>query len=112
MKKKFIILLACFLVVLLAGCGKKENTTQVDIEVVKPTEPVKKLKIIDTSSKTRPYAVMINNLAEARTSRSGLNDASIVYEIIVEGGITRMLALFKDENVDRLGSGRSSRHYY
>ena len=55
---------------------------------------------------------MINNIAVARKYQSGLDDAYIVYEMIVEGGITRLLALYKDANVDRIGSVRSSRHYY
>ena len=55
---------------------------------------------------------MINNLNEARPYQSGLQDAYIVYEMIVEGGITRMMALFKDQNTSRIGPVRSSRHYY
>ena len=70
------------------------------------------LDIIDVKSKTRPIAVMINNHAQARPYHSGLQDANIVYEIIVEGGITRMMAVFKDKNTARIGSIRSSRHYF
>ena len=55
---------------------------------------------------------MINNHAQARPYHSGLNEANIVYEIIVEGGITRMMAVFKDTNTARIGSVRSSRHYF
>lgn len=75
------------------------------------TEPAK-LTIINESSTTRPIAVMINNHAQARPYHSGLNEANIVYEIIVEGGITRMMAVFKDTNTARIGSVRSSRHYF
>lgn len=71
-----------------------------------------KLTIIDENSKTRPIAVMINNHAQARPYHSGLNEANIVYEIIVEGGITRMMVVFKDTNTARIGSVRSSRHYF
>lgn len=74
------------------------------------TEP--KLEIVDEKSTTRPIAVMINNHAQARPYHSGLQDANIVYEIIVEGGITRMMAIFKDKTTARIGSVRSSRHYY
>ena len=75
-------------------------------------EEVKKITIVDPDSKTRPYAVMINNLGVARPYQSGLQDAYIVYEIIVEGGITRYMALFLDQNTARIGSIRSSRHYF
>lgn len=75
------------------------------------TEPPK-LDIVDAKSKSRPFAVMINNHAQARPYHSGLQDANIVYEIIVEGGITRMMAVFKDKTTERIGSIRSSRHYF
>lgn len=83
----------------------KETTT------TKPKEE-KKVQIVDLQSKSRPYAVMINNIGTARPLQSGLQDAYIIYEIIVEGGITRYLALFQDANVERIGSIRSVRHYY
>lgn len=66
----------------------KKNKTKVEkIE--------KKVQIIDESSTSRPYAIMINNVGVARPLQSGLQDAYIVYEIIVEGGITRFLAVFR-----------------
>ena len=75
-------------------------------------EPVKKVSVIDLNSKSRPYAVMINNNSAVWTYQSGLNDAYIVYEMLVEGGITREMALFKDKNTAKLQSIRSSRHYF
>lgn len=71
-----------------------------------------KLKIVDLNSKTRPYAVMINNLGVARPLQSGLQDAMIIYEMIVEGGLTRYMAIFQDQNTERIGSIRSARHYF
>ena len=70
-----------------------------------------KVKIIDEESKTRPIAVSINNNHSA-WPLSGLQDAYIVYELIAEGGITRLLAFYKDANVDKIGSVRSARHYF
>ena len=87
-----------------------KNTENVGSEVKEETDS--KLNIVDVNSNSRPVAVMINNLNAVRTYHSGLQDAYIVYEIIVEGGITRMMALFKDQNTARIGSVRSSRHYY
>ena len=55
---------------------------------------------------------MINNHNQARPYHSGLQEAFLVYEMIVEGGITRMMAVFKDQVTARIGSVRSSRHYY
>lgn len=70
------------------------------------------VKVVDVNSSSRPYAVMINNVDGARKLQSGLQDAYIVYEMMVEGGITRYLALFLDKNTERIGSIRSARHYY
>ena len=74
-------------------------------------EPIKKLKIVDEDSKTRPIAVMINNNHVA-WPHAGLNDAYLAYEILAEGGITRIMALFKDKDTEKIGSVRSARPYY
>lgn len=70
-----------------------------------------KVKIIDESSKSRPIAVSINN-NHAAWPHAGLQDAYLGYELIAEGGITRLVALFKDQNTDKIGSVRSARHYF
>ena len=91
----------------------KDNTENKNNEEVVPNEPEEKtLQIVDTNSTSRPYAVMINNINVARPLQSGLQDAYIIYEIIVEGGITRYMALFLDQDTDRIGSIRSARHYF
>lgn len=71
----------------------------------------KELKIVDLKSDTRPYAVVIDNVAGARP-QSGLQKAYLVYEITVEGGLTRLLALFKDPDIKAIGPIRSARHYF
>jgi hypothetical protein len=59
----------------------------------------------------RPVAVMIDNERPARP-QAGLDKAYAIYEIIVEGGESRFMALFKGAKVDKLGPVRSSRHYF
>lgn len=109
MKKKILSSLLCLtMLVSLCGCGKKLQEQE---ENTQPKEPEKKLKIVDLNSKSRPYAVMINN-NHAAWPQAGLQDAYIVYEIVVEGGITRMMALYKDADTAKIGSIRSSRHYF
>src|SRR5574344_655435 len=71
-----------------------------------------KITIINPDSNSRPYAVMINNHPTARQHHAGLQDAYLMYEMIVEGGMTRYLAVFKDQNTAKIGSVRSSRPYY
>ena len=121
MKKKgilFIIIIICVLiggvlVYLLSTDNNKDldsKSTNKEKEVTTTTAP--KLKIVDLDSESRPYAVMINNADVARPLQSGLQDAYIIYEMIVEGGLTRYMALFLDQNTERIGSIRSSRHYY
>lgn len=77
-----------------------------------PNKEEKKLKIVDVNSNSRPIAVMINNHNAARNYHMGLQDAYLVYEIIVEGGSTRYMAVYKDKDVSKIGSVRSSRHYF
>ena len=108
-KKIFLLLI----VLLLIGCGNKKEEPISDNNNDKQEEVVeKKLQILDLESKTRPIAVMINNHKSAQPYQTGLNDAYLVYEMVVEGGITRMLAVFKDKDTTQIGTVRSSRPYY
>ena len=51
----------------------------------------------------RPIAIMLNNLEKA-LPQLGVSQADVIYEIVAEGGITRMMALFQDvEGVGDLG---------
>lgn len=59
----------------------------------------------------RPYTVMLNNI-EYAYPQSGTSEAGIIYEILAEGGITRLMGVFDDITSDRVGSCRSARHYY
>lgn len=60
----------------------------------------------------RPIAVMINNIRKA-TPQIGIAAADIIFEMEVEGGITRMLAVFQNTDaIPELGSIRSARHNY
>ncbi len=114
-KKKVIIILLLVLIILLLGIfiGTKSlfSLKYEDYKNTKLDKPEKKLQIIDLESKTRPVGVMIDNVREA-WPHAGLNDAYLVYEIIVEGGYTRLFALFKDTNPSVIGPVRSLRHYY
>jgi len=55
--------------------------------------------------------VMIDNNKYAMP-QAGLNDAYLVYEIIVEGGETRLMALFRGVDLEKIGPVRSARHYF
>lgn len=121
--KKLLIFLGIVLIVIasigsliffgnIGSLDKKDKESKKEPDVELNVDQPKSIKIVDVNSKSRPYAVMINNISVARPYHSGLQSAMIVYEMIVEGGITRMMAVYKDANLDRIGSVRSSRHYF
>lgn len=119
MKKRLLILI--LLIICVVGCGKQETKIKSEPNSIEkpiaepneePIEPQKKVKIVDESSNLRPIAVMINTHKDARP-QAGLSDAIIVYELMVEGGITRMMAIYtQDFDESKIGSVRSSRHNY
>lgn len=90
---------------------KETDNKDKDSLIEESKEEKSKYQIVDTTSDARPYAVMIDNVDGARP-QSGLQSAYMVYEITVEGGLTRLLALFKDANLDMVGPVRSARHYF
>lgn len=67
---------------------------------------------IQQEAKARPIAVMINNYSAARP-QSGLTGADVVWEVLAEGGITRLVAIFQSTEVltDTIGPIRSNRKY-
>lgn len=73
--------------------------------------PVEEKKVQIYQGNDRPIAVMIDNHNLA-WPQGGLNEAYMVYEIIAEGGETRLMALFKGANVEKIGPVRSARHYF
>ncbi len=86
----------------------KEDNVQInDIMTVEK----KKITVYDISSNKRPIAIMIDNNV-GNNAHVGLQDAYLTYEIIVEGGLTRIMALYKDVDTSVIGPVRSSRHYF
>lgn len=110
-RDKVLIISFMFLIICVAGIVLYYCFFNGEDSVVKKIEPKKKIKIVDEDSNKRPIAVMIDNNV-GYNSHAGLQDSYINYEIIVEGGFTRIMALFKDKDVDLIGPVRSSRHYF
>lgn len=65
----------------------------------------------EAASKRPVTAIMIENSPDARP-QSGVRQAGIIYEAIAEGGITRFLALYQENNPQIIGPVRSLRMYY
>ena len=125
--KKIIAFLLCITMLSLTGCSlleKKDTESEpapsseviIEEDIVEDKDPLNPLTGMTISKDKidyRPVAVMINNLNIAQPVQTGVNKADIVYETEVEGGITRLLAVFKDITaVNQLGTVRSARYPY
>ena len=111
-KRNFIILVLIFVIgIIIYFLTNKNVDLKETISDISGEVEIKNIKIVDQFSKSRPIAVMINN-NHAAWPHAGLGDAYITYEIIAEGGITRLMAIFKDKDTAKIGSVRSSRPYY
>ena len=120
MKRLLTLLLALAMVLcLFSGCGKDDGGTAPDVDgdglnehgVSGPVNPLTGETVSEDASELRPYCVMINNHPAARPA-IGLSQASIVYEALAEGGLTRMMAIFTDVDEITIGSIRSARPYF
>lgn len=123
MKKKATVFIVILIIIVIFVAGAlvyamltKNNNKTIFLgnEVIENDEKEehkveKKVQIYQGNN--RPVAVMIDNHKSA-LPQAGLNSAYMVYEIIVEGGESRLMALFKSENVDVVGPVRSARHYF
>lgn len=106
-----IVLIVAGIYIALVINGQTPNVLENVVQEIKQEK--KKIKIIDEESKTRPIAVMLDNNKNA-WPHSAVQDAYVIYEMEVEGGESRLMALFKDKDakVDKVGPIRSARHYF
>ena len=73
--------------------------------------PLTGLYIPEEVVNRRPVGIMLNN-HKAALPQSGISQADVMYETLVEGGIVRLYGIFKDFEGDKIGPVRSARHYY
>ncbi len=114
-QKKIIISISIILVALVAvivGALYLNPKEEIKLDPPKIEEVQEEVTIVDINSTSRPFAIMVNNHSSVRPYHMGLQDAYILYEIVVESGITRFLALYKDVDTERIHGIRSARHYY
>jgi len=131
MKNKELVILIAVLVILILVAGGilayklivKKPIETANIDTVQNIEenneeeeeskemvvPQKQVEIFKGDS--RPIAIMIDNQKNA-WPQINLSQAYLIYEIIVEGGETRLMALFKGKDLEQVGPIRSSRHYF
>lgn len=77
-----------------------------------PAGPLSGLPTRPDWANRRPVAVVIDNFAPDARPLAGLNRASLVYETLVEGGVTRLLAVFLERDAPIVGPVRSARIYF
>jgi len=77
-----------------------------------PANPLTGVATETDLSANRPIAVMINNIKVA-TPQYGIRSADMIFEVLAEGGITRLEGIFQDMGAAAtIGSVRSARPYY
>lgn len=124
MKSKLFSLIALTLVAVLLLCSCKGNTTADPVDGGNVPEEFDAVPVQYKSAFTglpvenesdqhrRPVAIMINNIKKA-LPQYGISKASVIFEALAEGGITRLLAVFEDvSDVGQIGTIRSSRPIY
>jgi len=94
-----------------ARTSDNANKEAAKVEEQKFEAPLDGVKTDIDSSNRYPLAVMVENHTEARP-QSGLEKASVVYEAIAEGGITRFMAIFGTYETEKVGPVRSARPYF
>ena len=111
-----LVLALCFM---LTACkGQGENFEYGLVEEIEEAAPVYTSALTglpvesEDASVRRPVAIMINNIKKA-LPQYGISEASIIFEALAEGGITRLLAVFDDlSDIPQIGTIRSARPYY
>jgi hypothetical protein len=69
------------------------------------------LPIYEGFAARRPLAVVVNNIRQA-LPQHGIASADIIYEVLAEGDITRLVAIFQSYWPETIGSIRSARDYF
>lgn len=105
---------------LLAMMATYKDPVIYDIPLVKlkKPEPIKYYSPLtgnevpdEAATKRAVTAIMIENSPDSRP-QSGLKNSGVVFEAVAEGGITRFLALYQQEQPGLIGPVRSLRPYY
>ena len=126
MKRKLLFAVAVLsLCVALAACKKTEEAPAATAAPApeatatpEPTLPPYEANVLTGEARDADYkdqritAVMVNNIVAARPQR-GLSKADILFEIKVEGGITRFMPMYTDySDIGEIGPVRSGRDQF
>lgn len=127
LKKLVLFSMMVILALAFVACGKNtdaetetmETETETETEVVEVPETPGNTNLLtglptltDEAIGKRPVAVMVNNV-KAAFPQYGVAEADIIFEIPVEGGSTRFMAMYGDyTQVPKVCSVRSCRMYF
>lgn len=138
MKKKIAVwvLLALAAAMMAVGCGKDKDEKPDVVDLTVPPvekeeepepEPEEEPEVThegeaqslltgewlpEEETKNRPVAIMFGNTTDA-LPQYGVGEADVLYECLVEGGLTRLMGIFDNYNdAPKYGSVRSCRLYY
>ncbi len=122
MKTLSLIFALTLIVTAFTGCGgNEEEPTTTEPTTVITTEPPVVYRNPLTGEAgyneeligNRPVMVVVENHSQARP-QWGLTSSDIVFEMVAEGGITRMILMYADASrlPDKIGPVRSTRHYF
>ena len=127
LKRAGIVLLVFLMVFGMTGCKKSEAPKRAEKEVKKEVKEKKEEPkkdevpanqnlltglgdLTDGAIGKRPVAVMVNNVQDAMP-QYGVAKADIIYEVPVEGDVTRLMALYADyTTVPKICAVRSCRY--
>lgn len=135
MYRRFLLLLSfCIVLIVLSACGNAKDEPQPAVSEVtaaasvettadtaapdtaeaEPTRQPSEEEDIYSLPFTgvRPVAVMVDNQGSRVLPQGGLDKAQIVYEVIVEGGLTRLMPVFYETMPEMIGPVRSARDYF
>ena len=138
MKKKLagMMILALTVGMISVGCGKEKTPEPDVVDLTVPPvvteeeepEPEEEPEVTthegeaqslltgewlpEEETKNRPVAIMFGNTTDA-LPQYGIGEADVLYECLVEGGLTRLMGIFENyEDAPKYGSVRSCRLYY
>ncbi|MEG0179650.1 MAG: DUF3048 domain-containing protein [Oscillospiraceae bacterium] len=118
--------MALIMLSMLAGCGKKPSSSTGTNDIIPPPvqgginadAPIQKLDYNPLTggdlpagyeAGMRPVAIMVNNAAVALPQR-GIASADTIFEMVTEGGVTRLMAMYSFRDaIPQVGPVRSAR---
>lgn len=119
MKRLLAVFLAAAMAFSMAACGGEQtdaSSTAVNGGISQPETEAPEYNLLTgqdlaegVAPGQRPVAIMVNN-SQAGMPQRGLGSADAVFEMVTEGGITRMMAMYSDANtIPQVGPVRSAR---